>query len=601
MPGLFGVWMKRNSAGGEPRTLGRRMADVLRTRPWLRVDLWADERFCGGRVHLGRLHPGPQPGLLQDGSRVWLDGDAYPDATGAGHELEPLGPAEVGGRLDLPGTELARLDGSFHAARYDPSAHELRLAVDRLGFRPLCWAETPDWFAYSPEPKALLAILKEAPPPDEVALRQFFGFDYLLGERTLWEGIRLLPPASVWAVRPDGIARHEYWDLDRILMDPRPEEEALRELGRLWERAVARRRRPGTTPLLLSGGLDSRLVLAELHQQGASVVTVTFGAAGSADMRTAARCASLAGVPHRPVPMDGSSWCHGREEAIWQTDGMVNGLHLHVSVALPEMRVGNLCTLKHTTANPLFGGSCLREKGDIQGWPAGLEANLRRRYHDNPFFDFEEVREESLADAELATRGRSAVSLPLTQGQRRWILGGPQAMAAHCEVANPGVDLEIMELLLGGVPADRLRSAAFYRRFLVDRYPGYFADLPWQSTGRGLDESLPVRAFRSARDRVWRRLGRQTTPAPFFDYERVVRESPLIAALRSEPLMLDDWLDGAASRFLRGTLPSPAARPVLGVLTLETYLRQVEGLAPVGSKGPARRPAPATTLSEESS
>jgi hypothetical protein len=67
--------------------------------------------------------------------------------------------------------------------------------------------ETEKWFAFAGEVKALLAICERTPQLDDVSLRQFFGFDHMLGERTWWQGIELLPPASVSLGDPLGWPR----------------------------------------------------------------------------------------------------------------------------------------------------------------------------------------------------------------------------------------------------------------------------------------------------------------------------------------------------------------------------------------------------------
>ncbi len=606
MPGIFGVVAKTREGEGRVGALARRMAGALRTRPWLRAELHRAEGFAGGRVHLGVLNPDRQPLRAPDGSLVWFDGEVYPGSDEPGRTPSA---AEVVEWLDVhqDGRGLDPVDGCYALARWDAARRELVVALDRLGFRPLCWAETKHWIAYAPEPKALLAILDRTPPHDPIALRQFFGYDHMMGERTHWKAIRVLPPAALLRVREGEVRRDVWWDLGRIPVDPLPEEEALEAFGALWRRAIAQRRKPGTTPLLLSGGLDSRSVLAELLRQGASVHAVTFGHPVSPDVRIAARCARRAGVPHRILPLDEDSWWEAREAAIWQTDGQVNAWHLHAAVAGEALRRGTFHTFKHSTANALFGGSNLRPE-DLGRWPQTFASQVARRYR-SAFWPLEEILEETLEDCAPARLGPSATAFPLTQGQRRWILTGPQSLQAHCEVVNPGIGVDLLCLLLGGVPEERRMEARFYTRALVRHYPEWYSNVAWQKTGRGLDESLPVRVARGLGRRLRRAVGRPRRTRAFLDYARIVPESEPIRALPEGPLLLDEWMDGAAGRYLAaaaegrsfaagrtarededgrrgpGEVGSPAGpggsgadpRTLLAVLTLETYLRQVDG------------------------
>ncbi len=206
MPGLFGVVAKTEGLG--PRDLhgmARRMADAMRRLPWQRAELWGQGNYCGGRVDSGVLNPEAQPLATADGRRqVWLDGECRLRQHTAGDTPSADALASL---VDGRRPTLAQADGAFALAVVQRG--ELALATDRLGFRPLYYAETADWFAYAAEVKALLAIHDHLPAIDEIALRQYFAFDHMLGDRTWWTGITLIPPASVWHVSRGVVTRKE--------------------------------------------------------------------------------------------------------------------------------------------------------------------------------------------------------------------------------------------------------------------------------------------------------------------------------------------------------------------------------------------------------
>src|SRR5688572_8904565 len=84
MPGLFGILSKKSCfSRDELKSMGLRMARSMRTVPWLKAEIWADDSFCGGRVHLGVLNSFPQPLIesiaKQEVIRVWFDGQIYPE------------------------------------------------------------------------------------------------------------------------------------------------------------------------------------------------------------------------------------------------------------------------------------------------------------------------------------------------------------------------------------------------------------------------------------------------------------------------------------------------------------------------------------------
>lgn len=581
MPGLFGVLRKTGDLPGERlRIMGLRMADSMRSVPWLQTETWTDGTFFGGRVHLGVLNPAPQP-LSAKHLRAhgWFDGDVWSAHSG---EAIPITAERLQDWLLDERYDFADVDGGFSAALYDERKGELILANDRLGFRPLYWAETKSWFAYAAEAKALLSILDFLPDLDRVGLRQFFGFGYMLGERTWWQGISLVPPATIWRISAGRRDRRRYWTFGTIRRDPRSEQEVQDELGRLWARTIQGRIRPGRMPLQLSGGLDSRLLLAEMRAHGAEIVAITYGDLGSADMRIARRCAERARVPHRAVSLDVDTWWHGREEAIWQTDGLVNGLHLHAAIAAREMHVGARYSLQHSTGDTLYGGSWLG-RGNDGDWARSPRRLLERMYLRNPFFSLDDVVEASLPDCEPYLEGPSLDCFTISQRQRRMILTGPIALSSHCEVINPGVGMGMLRLLLGCLTDDQRRGSRFYARFLAQRHPEYFRTIPWQKTGRALGEPWPVRLALGLRERAARRLGRPIRARYYADYGEFVEHSRVRDVLRQDHLLLDEVLDGAGRRALQRSTPSELHfEPLLAILTAEVYLRQVAGVPLTG-------------------
>ena len=581
MPGLFGVVaLSPRIADERLGAMARRMADTMATSPWLRTELWEASGFAGGRVHLALANPESQPQTSACGLRAWFDGRIYPP-NGLGG-VTPTGDT-IAAFVRDPRHDLAATDGVFHLACFDPQSRSLAVATDRLGFRPLYWTATPDWFAYAGEVGALLAIREAQPLLDERALRQFFAFDYLLGERTWWEGIELLPPASVWQVSASGVDRCRYWRFAEILREPRPDAEVLEELDRLWSRAIRQRTEPGTTPVLLSGGLDSRLVLSELVRQRADVSAVTFGERGCPDVSIAQRCAAEAHVSHRVVTMNDGNWWDGRDAAIRRTDGLVNAIHLHVAVALDAIATGNRHSLKNSTGDVLFGGSGFSlfptqafALAGTRDWDRAREEFLTTKYAPNPFFSAEETAEASRSDCDPYLEGPSTDCFVIRQGQRRWTLTGALSMSGHYEVVNPGASLAILTLMLGSLSDSARAHSRLYRRFLSTWHPDLFRNIPWQKTGRRLEESRAVRLYYRLDYAIRCHLGRYRHPRPFFDYGRAVAACRLRAKLAEGDLLVDDVLHGAVRRTLRADRPL-STKTLLAVVTLETYLRLTSG------------------------
>jgi len=583
MPGLFGVIAKNHGLTERClRNMARCMADSMRRVPWLRAEMWGDETFCGGRVHLGVLNPGPQPLLTRDKlTQVWFDGELYQTSTAS--NATP-GAEEVAELANRAAAGLAEVDGVFNLACFDTDKRELVLANDRLGFRPLYYTETEDWFAYAGEVKALLAIRDTLPDLDEISLRQFFGFIHMLGERTWWKGIELIPPASVWRISAKGRTTQHYWTFDNIRRDPRNQADVAIEFGRLWSQDVQRHSKPGTMPLLLSGGQDSRLLLAELRNRGADLVAITFGSEECPDMRIARRVAAIARFPHRPCYLDTNNWWHHREEAIWQTDGLVNGWGLHAAIAMDEMHTGNWYSLVNIAGDLLFGGSHLDRSILCTEWQLSPDKLLSPRYFENPFFSLDEVVSASIPDARRYLHGPSSDCFHIRQRLRRLTLTGPGCLASHCEMVFVGISYAILQLILRSLTDEQRIGHKFYNPWLASRYPAYFANVPWQATGRGLAESLPTRLLRDTRRHLHKLLWKNVKATPsadgwFVNYPECVRASKLREKLLQEDLLIEEFLGGTAKRALtRYQRPPLSSQALLALVTFETYLRQVAGV-----------------------
>ena len=571
MPGLFGVIAKKpNISRAELRAMAMRMADSMQAQPWLRTEVWGDDAFCGGRVHLGVLNPDPQPMVADEGlSRIWFDGEVYlsPEKCGA----TPT-PAEASAWLSQ--RSLTDVEGVFTLTCYTPANRQLTIANDRFGFRPLYVTQTDEWFAYAAEVKALLAIRDKLPDVDEIALRQFFGFGHMLSDRTWWTGISVVPPATVWRISPDTQMRSEYWSFAQIRRDPAPERDVQDELGRLWAQSIRQRVKPGTMPLLLSGGFDSRLVLAEVRKQGSDVIAITFGDPRCTDMTIAQQCAQIARVAHHALPLTAENWWHGREEAIWQTDGLINCLDLHVSLASDQMHVGNCHTLTNLSGDTLFGGSKLAGVSS-DDWAMHPEKFLSHMYDEapNPFFTRGEVISASVADATPDMTGPSSDCFIFRQRQRRFILYGGLAFAPYSDTVNPAATLPIVRLMLGSLTDEQRIKNKFYNPFLVRKYGEYFAEVPWQATGRGLAESLPKRVLRGIKGV----MGGAREDA-FADYDTFARDAMTREKLLESTLVVDEVLKGAARRALADEKRPLGAYALMAIVGFETYFRRAAGM-----------------------
>ncbi|WP_338836428.1 N-acetylglutaminylglutamine amidotransferase [Gordonia polyisoprenivorans] len=169
---------------------------------------------------------------------------------------------------------VERLIGMFAFAVVDTDSGTVTLARDRLGIKPLYLAETPGRLRFASSLQALLRAGDVDTSIDRVALHHYFSFHAVVpAPHTMYNGIRKLPPATVRTITRDGRStERRYWEpvfaphADRADWDEkRWQYELINSL-----RTSVRRRMVADVPVgvLLSGGIDSSLVVALLAEQG---------------------------------------------------------------------------------------------------------------------------------------------------------------------------------------------------------------------------------------------------------------------------------------------------------------------------------------------
>jgi len=177
-----------------------------------------------------------------------------------------------------------RLNGMFAFAVAERDTGRVALARDRLGIKPLYYAELPGRLRFASTLPALLAAGDVDTAIDPVALHYYMSFHAVVPPpRTILKGVRKLPPASVRVLEPDGTARERvYWSLsfERTAADIQKSAADWGEALLAALRTAVERRRIADVPVgvLLSGGVDSSLITGLLAESGhADLRTFSIG------------------------------------------------------------------------------------------------------------------------------------------------------------------------------------------------------------------------------------------------------------------------------------------------------------------------------------
>ena len=177
---------------------------------------------------------------------------------------------------------VTQFRGMFAFALWDANAESLLLARDRLGKKPLYYAELPTGcIVFGSELKALLVDPEISRSIDPYAVDDFFAYGYIPDPRTIYRSIAKLPPAHVLLTQRGSCPRiSRYWDL-AFVPRHRSEAEACEELIEHLHDAVSVRL-VSDVPLgaFLSGGVDSSAVVASMASLSSEQVrcfSVEFG------------------------------------------------------------------------------------------------------------------------------------------------------------------------------------------------------------------------------------------------------------------------------------------------------------------------------------
>jgi asparagine synthase (glutamine-hydrolysing) len=180
---------------------------------------------------------------------------------------------------------VERFAGMFAFAVAERDTGRLVLARDRLGIKPLYLAEDGRRLRFASALPALLAAGGVDTTIDPVALHHYMTFHSLVpGERTILAGVRKLPAATVREIEADGTStEYRYWEPSHHRGAATPDEWRAAVLDGL--RTAVRRRMVADVPVgvLLSGGLDSSLIVALLAEEGQrdlATFSIGFEAAG---------------------------------------------------------------------------------------------------------------------------------------------------------------------------------------------------------------------------------------------------------------------------------------------------------------------------------
>jgi asparagine synthase (glutamine-hydrolysing) len=336
MPGIVGLItnLKRKYAEAQLK----RMVESMRHEPFYSSGTWIDESLG---MYVGWVEREPSfasamPLRNESGDRLLVfSGDEFPEPGTArrlkehGHSLNLEDCSYLVHLSEEDEAFPKGLNGQFHGLLVDRRAGTIKLFNDRYGLHRLYYHEGKDAFYFAAEAKAILAVRPELRSVDPRGLGEFISIGCVLEDRTLFRGIEVLPCASAWVFRGGTLERKgkyfspEEWE-NQSPLEPEP---YYREVREIFSRNLPRYfAGPGKAGFSLTGGLDTRMMLAWLKPEPGSLPCYTFGGSyrENRDVRIARKVARLCGQSHEVIPVGAeflSRFPYYAERAVYLTDG----------------------------------------------------------------------------------------------------------------------------------------------------------------------------------------------------------------------------------------------------------------------------------------
>jgi asparagine synthase (glutamine-hydrolysing) len=285
--------------------------------------------FIAGPVGLGfrrlsiiDLAGGHQP-MSDVQKTVWVvfNGEIYnykelrAELQGKGHEFRTNSDTEViiHGYKEWGTDVFNHLNGMFGLAIWDLPNERLVVARDAMGIKLVYYRLADGQLTFGSEIRAILAVEDSKPEVEPIAVNLFLRFRYTPSPCTIFKGIRKLAPGTMLVVEK-GKCREERWYnfIPAPFTAPKRDQEAVEELLQLYKDAV-RRHLLSDVPvgILLSGGLDSGLLLALMNEHGGPwpAYTIGYGETFRDDeLVDAAETAAVLRARHVQVKLDRSEF-----------------------------------------------------------------------------------------------------------------------------------------------------------------------------------------------------------------------------------------------------------------------------------------------------
>jgi hypothetical protein len=426
------------------------------------------------------------------GTVTCVAGDPLPDGVTPGpgdraRAINLLHDAWARGAWEVTST----CQGTFCGVHYSAPTHTLALIADKVAVRPVYYATTGDYVFFSGAQRVLESLSELPKALDVRGLVELATLGYALGARTPYSNIAALRSGEIVGASDGRLWQRRYWRWDGVPLELERDEDAVaRDVYERFSQAVADRRRGDrVAAAFLSGGLDSRAIVAELRRALVRTYTFNFASRQTQDQEFAAAFAKVSGADHKQLPLPpgpprwsllmSEAWAAVRRsgidaggmaepQVVWSGDGGSVGLgHVYMTPGMVELlRAGD-------------------RAGAIEAFTRAHRFHVARRlWHADVWASVGEVVrtgiEDELSDIRCEDRGRDLHVFLLANDQRRHLAAHFEDLDLHrLEFHVPFFDGRLLQSIVAA-PLDLCLRHRLYNRMLTHFGPAVFA-VPWQA------------------------------------------------------------------------------------------------------------------------
>jgi asparagine synthase (glutamine-hydrolysing) len=570
MPGIVGFQGTIGAQAGE--TLMTALVQALGVEDGYKVDSFASANLGLGRVHLGMIDKRPQPLWNADRSvALVMTGEIF---SWDGLHLErPL----TGKEPDFDNAALLlaayrqygeacvdHINGTFAAAIWNATEQTLLLITDHLSSYPLYFAQVGDLLVFGSGARAAAQAPGLPRAANTAAIAELVALEHLYGDKTLFDGVRLLLPGTVLRFHAGKLTQKRYVDYQFPEYYELLSEEHFIEEWKLRARQAIARQARGPAPLgvMLTGGLDSRTILGMLAGSDVEVRTITFGIPDCDDELSARAMAQALHLPHKFIPLPHDYLAHQAARGVRITDGQKSVVHFNMIGAIDRVTEESRTLYKGFLGGTMHGDGVTHDRlapvrEDV--WFEHVfqthncifaERDLPEIYSDAMYQQVRDVPRQTVREAYARSRASSWADkssyVEMYEEDVRFTVMGVELARSQALVRTPLADRDLVSLAVSVPPGYRV-DKNYYRSAISQALPE-LAKVDYSRTQRPVTDGCfrDVRKRTNELTRYWlRNHGMQWVPLrrahPYADYGNWMRSElrPWVEAMLLSPQSLD--------------------------------------------------------------